>query len=503
MRIARREFLKAFGVGVCLSTIRSSSLLGSGSSGRPHIILCMADDQGWGDMAYNGHPVLKTPNFDAMAAAALRFDRFYAAAPVCSPTRGSVMTGRHPNRFGCFQWGHTLRPQEITIAEALKTVGYVTGHFGKWHLGSVRKGCPVNPGASGFDEWFSAPNFFDNNPILSREGIAVQTQGESSMVSVDAAIEFIRRNVGSSQPFLAVIWFGSPHRPHQAIEQDRALYGAHSEKEQHFYGVIAGMDRAFGKLRRELRALGIHENTILWYCSDNGGLPDVGATGGRGHKGTVYEGGLRVPAILEWPARIPVPEKTQIPCTTSDIYPTLVEIAGVKLEKQPPLDGISLVPLINGKMKSRPKPIGFWDYPARGVRTPSKEFMSELLAAQKAGNEAGDESRLRPDAGKITRQYPEDTFPGHSAWLDWPWKLHRIEAEKGLELALYNLAADPQERNNMAAKYPERAESMRAELEQWQKSVIRSLNGEDYQVLTKLRRLPEAVKGWLQVLPSP
>jgi len=263
------------------------------------------------------------------------------------------------------------------------------------------------------------------------------------------------------------------------------------------------MDRAFGKLRRELRALGIHENTILWYCSDNGGLPDVGATGGRGHKGTVYEGGLRVPAILEWPARIPVPEKTQIPCTTSDIYPTLVEIAGVKLEKQPPLDGISLVPLINGKMKSRPKPIGFWDYPARGVRTPSKEFMSELLAAQKAGNEAGDESRLRPDAGKITRQYPEDTFPGHSAWLDWPWKLHRIEAEKGLELALYNLAADSQEQNNMAAKYPERAESMRAELEQWQKSVIRSLNGEDYQVLTKLRRLPEAVKGWLQVLPSP
>lgn len=104
---------------------------------KPNIILCMADDQGWGDMAYNGHPVLQTPSFDAMAREAVRFDRFYAAAPVCSPTRGSVLTGRHPNRFGCFSWGYGLRPQELTIAEALKTAGYATGHFGKWHLGTL------------------------------------------------------------------------------------------------------------------------------------------------------------------------------------------------------------------------------------------------------------------------------------------------------------------------------------------------------------------------------
>ncbi|RMG23484.1 MAG: hypothetical protein D6730_14390 [Bacteroidetes bacterium] len=148
----------------------------------PNIVLVMADDQGWGDMGYYGHEVLQTPFFDAMASEALRFDHFYAAAPVCSPTRGSVLTGRHPNRFGCFSWGHTLRPQEITLAEALKQQGYVTGHFGKWHLGSVRPGSPVNPGASGFDQWLSAPNFFDNNPILSRNGIAEQTQGESSML---------------------------------------------------------------------------------------------------------------------------------------------------------------------------------------------------------------------------------------------------------------------------------------------------------------------------------
>jgi len=479
MQICRRTFLKA--AGAWLVAARPLVALGNAEAKKPNIILCMADDQGWGDMAYNGHPILKTPQFDAMAAASLRFDRFYAAAPVCSPTRGSVMTGRHPNRFGCFKWGHSLRPQEITIAEALKTAGYVTGHFGKWHLGSVVKGSPVNPGASGFDEWLSAPNFFDNDPILSREGTAVPTKGESSMVTADAAIEFIRKHARSPQPFLAVVWFGSPHGPHQAIERDRAPYKNQNEKLQHFYGEITGMDRAFGKLRRELRQLGIRENTILWYCSDNGGLPRVGSTGGRGNKGQIYEGGLRVPAILEWPARIAGHRVTAVPCNTSDIYPTLLDIAGVRMKNQPPLDGISLVALLEGRMKSRPKPMGFWDHPTGGVRTPSKEWMAGLWKAQQAGKDVDDPSRLRLDAGKITKQYPEDSFPGHCAWLDWPWKLHRIEKKAPVKFELYNLADDPRESHDCTAAQPERTKAMQAELETWLQSVARSLNGEDYQ----------------------
>jgi len=480
MEINRREFLKLSYTGLCIAITRSLPVLGDFSGKKPNIVLCMADDQGWGDMAYNGHPVLKTPNFDAMAASALRFDRFYAAAPVCSPTRGSVMTGRHPNRFGCFKWGHTLRPQEITVAKALKTAGYVTGHFGKWHLGPVCKGSPVNPGASGFDEWFSSPNFFDNNPILSREGIAVQTKGESSMITVDAAIEFIRKHADSPEPVLAVVWFGSPHNPHEAIERDRALYENQAEKLQHFYGEITGMDRAFGKLRRQLRELDIHENTILWYCSDNGGLPGVGSTGGRANKGKVYEGGLRVPAILEWPARIPDPQVTDVPCNTSDIYPTLLEIVGVKMENQPLLDGISLVPLIDSKMKTRPQPMGFWDHPTGGISTPSKKMMSELLELQKSGTKDDDSSRLRLDAGKITKKYSEDSFPGHAAWLDWPWKLHRIETKKGLKLELYNLVKDPEEKNDLSAQNATLSGVMKDKLEEWQRSVVRSLNGEDY-----------------------
>ena len=481
MTTSRREFLGALGASACLGAFRWALAADAPPRRKPNIVLCMADDQGWGDMAYNGHPVLKTPHFDAMAAEALRFDRFYAAAPVCSPTRGSVMTGRHPNRFGCFKWGRTLRPQEITVAEALKTAGYVTGHFGKWHLGSVRKGCPVNPGASGFDAWLSAPNFFDNDPILSREGIATPTKGESSIVTADAAIAFIRKHAKGPKPFLAVVWFGSPHGPHRAVEEDRRLYDDQPRNKQHFLGEVTGMDRAFGKLRAELRTLGIHRNTILWYCSDNGGLPRVGSTGGRGHKGQVYEGGLRVPAILEWPARITKPRTTSIPCNTSDIYPTLLDITGVRMPNQPPLDGVSLVPLLAGQMKARPKPMGFWDHPTGGIGTPSHKWMSELLAAQKAGDEAAEKSRRRLDAGKITKQYPEDTFPGHAAWLDWPWKLHRIQ-RKGPKpkLELYNLADDPGEKTDLATRQPDRTKALRLKLEAWLASVVRSLNGKDY-----------------------
>ena len=478
----RREFLHTMGRAALVTASAPLWAQDAPVSGKPNIVLCMADDQGWGDMGYNGHPTLRTPHFDAMATEALRFDRFYAHAPVCSPTRGSVLTGRHPNRFGCFRWGNSLRPQETTIAEALKTVGYATGHFGKWHLGSVCKGSPVNPGASGFDEWLSAPNFFDNHPILSREGKAVKIKGESSMVTVDGALEFIGRQAKGKRPFLAVVWFGSPHSPHRAIEQDRALYADQPKRMQHFCGEITGMDRAFGKLRSGLRELGIHENTILWYCSDNGGLPKVGATGGRANKGSLYEGGLRVPALLEWPAGGVGPRVTNVPCTTSDMLPTLAEIAGVRSKPGVPLDGISLVPLLDGKMAARPQPIGFWSYPAKGVSTPSAKLMGELLQAQQGGSDITDPGQLRTDAGEITKQYPEDAFPGHAAWLDWPWKLHRIPGKKGkpTRTELYNLLDDPMEKQNLAPGDATRVSGMLTALEAWQSSVVRSLNGKDY-----------------------
>ena len=137
---------------------------------RPNIILCMGDDHGWNETGYNGHPYVRTPVLDQMAGRGLRFDRFYAAAPVCSPTRGSVMTGRHPNRYGTFAPNFSIRPEEITLAQLLKPAGYACGHFGKWHLGPVKAGSPTNPGAMGFDTWLAHDNFFEMNPPLVRDG---------------------------------------------------------------------------------------------------------------------------------------------------------------------------------------------------------------------------------------------------------------------------------------------------------------------------------------------
>lgn len=464
--------------GLLLAACRAPEPSGPAS---PNVVLVMADDQGWGDMAYNGHSVLQTPHFDAASEEGIRFDRFYAAAPVCSPTRGAVMTGRHPNRFGCFSWGHTLRPQEQTIAEVFRQAGYATGHFGKWHLGPARLGTPTNPGASGFETWFSAPNYFDNDPIMSRQGWAEQVNGESSMITVEAAIPFMRDQVRKEKPFFAVIWFGSPHRPHIALDEDSLLYADEPEEMRHFLGEITAMDRAFGRLREAVSRMGIEECTIIWYTGDNGGLPESGATGGRGNKGQIYEGGLRVPAILLWPERFQDPFTFDLPSVSQDILPTLIAMTGIGTGTEAPLDGINLEPLIQDRMEKRPAPIGFWHYPKPGIRTPSAELMSELLSSQTAGNTTGDTGALRLNAWQTASGFAESDQTGHAAWLDWPWKLHRIEDEDGaVRLELYNLEVDSMETDNMVEDETARATRMLGELANWQRSVMRSQNGADY-----------------------
>ncbi|MFT6576726.1 MAG: arylsulfatase A-like enzyme, partial [Akkermansiaceae bacterium] len=191
---------------------------------RPNIILLMGDDHGWEEVGYNGHPYLKTPFLDEMAASGLRLDNFYAQ-PVCSPTRGNVLTGRHPNRYGTFTPGRSLRPEEITVAHLLRDAGYATGHFGKWHVGPVKKGSPTNPGAMGFDEWLSHDNFFEMDPVLSRNGGAPKKfYGESSEILIDEAINYIEKKKEADAPFFTVIWFGSPHEPYSGMETDLALY---------------------------------------------------------------------------------------------------------------------------------------------------------------------------------------------------------------------------------------------------------------------------------------
>ena len=443
---------------------------------RPNIILAMADDQGWGDMGYMGHKVLKTPVFDEMAKSGLRFDRFYAAAPVCSPTRASVLTGRHPNRMGCFQWGHTMRKHEITIAEALKNAGYTTSHFGKWHLGSVRADSEVAPGKNGFDEWASAPNFYENSPLFSHSGKVIETKGESSEVTVDLALKWMAKV--KDKPFLSVIWFGNPHGPHIGTDKFLKMYEGETKAYANFYAEITGMDAAMGQLREGIRKLGVADNTILWYCSDNGGLKPNSMAGLSGKKGSLLEGGIRVPGIIEWPAVIKKNRITHVPANTVDIYPTVLDLAGVKLPgHQPVLDGVSLAKLLRGEKFDRGNAFGFWNYKTSGRPMHAHRMLEELRREQQAG-----EVNPAPKAGFVGKQYPIDKFPHAAAWISGDWKLHRIPHKNGtsVQYKLYNVQRDKAEKLDLAPVQPERLIRMKTELAAWQKSVLHSLNGGDY-----------------------
>ncbi|MEM7699710.1 MAG: sulfatase-like hydrolase/transferase, partial [Verrucomicrobiota bacterium] len=303
----------------------------------PHIILVMADDQGWGQVGYRNHPHLKTPNLDAMAASGLRFERFYAGASNCSPTRATVLTGRSNDRTGVETHGFPLRLQEKTIAQALRDAGYATAHFGKWHLNGLRgPGVPVladdthHPGHFGFTYWSTLTNFFDRDPLINALGGSfTEVSGDSSEIIVDDAVAWIKKTIAeTNQPTFSVIWYGSPHDPMIASEADRAPFADLDSRTQHHLGEIVALDRSIGTLRTGLRELGITDQTLVWYCSDNGGLSNTGdgaAMGGlRGAKNTLFEGGLRVPGIIEWPAEI-APQITDEPAATVDIFPTLAK----------------------------------------------------------------------------------------------------------------------------------------------------------------------------------
>lgn len=420
-----------------LAVILATSLV---ANERPHIIFVMADDMGWGQTGYRGHPVLKTPNLDAMAAGGLRFERFYAGAPVCSPTRASVLTGRTNNRTGVLTHGYALRLQEKTIAQALKAVGYVTGHFGKWHLNGFKgPGAPVlgndprRPGAFGFDEWVSVTNFFDRDPLLSHQGKIVEHQGDSSEVAVTEAVKFLEKHHAGHQPMFAVVWFGSPHSPYRALDADKAAFSQLNDASANHYGELVALDRSVGVLRSALRRLQIAENTLLVFCSDNGGLPGIQpeTVGGlRGNKGSVYEGGLRVPGIMEWPAVIGS-RVTEYPACTMDLFPTVAEIVGLPSAVfLQPIDGISLKPLLTQELKARTNPIG---------------FRFNRMAAQVHG-------RYKI----LTNNVSGDRFE------------------------LYDLASDPSESEDLSSEQPDRLAELKRQLLAWNSTVDASFGGQDY-----------------------
>ncbi len=435
-----------------------------GSESQPNVILCMADDMGWGDTAYNGHPEIKTPHLDQMAAVGLRFDRFYSAAPVCSPTRGSCLTGRHPYRLGIpyANAGH-LEDDELTIAEILRGLGYRTGHFGKWHLGTLtktirdgRRGGTKKgsthyspPWNNGFDVCFSTEAQMPTWNPMSEQAVAGKfwtgpgrfakdnVDGDASRVVMDRAIEMIESSHSDGRLFFAVIWFHTPHSPVAAGPKHRRLYAGLSDDKQHYYGCLTAMDEQIGRLRRKIAELGVDRNTMLWFCSDNGpaakgggpgksaGGRQQGTSGGlRGRKGSLYEGGVRVPGLLVWPQVVTQSRVIDSPCVTSDYLPTTLDFIAPKSDnlKKRPIDGVSLKQIILGETTRRGTPIGF-------------------------------ESRKQ------------------LAWSGDQYKLYSSDAGQSFEL--YDLQADPAEATDIAASKPVVAKRMAAELEAWRDAVAR------------------------------
>lgn len=440
----------------------------------PNVIMIMSDDQGWGDVGFNGNSKIKTPHLDAMAANGVRFDRFYAAAPLCSPTRGSCLTGRFPFRYGILA-AHTggMRVGEITIAEMLKKQGYRTAHFGKWHVGWVKlkdagsRGFYSPPDQHGFDEHFATTSAVPTwNPTVTPEGwdrwgakpgepwkggapyfhngkeVTENMKGDDSRIIMDRVIPFIEAN--KAKPFFATVWFHAPHEPVLAGEQYRKLYAKHGKARQNLYGCITAMDEQIGRLRQKLRDLKIEKSTLVFFCSDNGpadqatkkGVASAGPF--KGHKHTMYEGGLLVPACAEWPGVIPSGKSTSVRCSTVDFFPTIAGITGHKFtaKQNRPIDGINLMPVITGDVQQRGSDL-FFGYRRLHSGIDGKAIIS------------GD------------------------------WKLLQ-EAKKDGAMRLYNLKEDPFAQMDLYNSKPEQVRLLRQKLQKLEGACRRSRDGADY-----------------------
>lgn len=437
----------------------------------PNIILIMADDLGWGDVGFNGNTVIKTPNLDALAGEGIIFDRFYSACAVSSPTRASVLTGRNPYRMGVFHANTgILRPEEVTLPEMLRQQGYMTGHFGKWHLGTLTcEEKDANRGRIGNLKEYNPPiehgytealvteskvptydpmrkpaqcdgRFWDCLPEgekgvpygtaywkITGEKETQNLNGDDSRVIMDRALPFMERSKRYGRPFFSVLWFHTPHLPCVAGPEYAAMYANYPIQERNYYGCITAMDAQIGRLVAFLKEQGLYENTIICFCSDNG--PEVktpGSTAGlRGRKRDLYEGGIRVPAFAVWPSQLQGGERTSQIAITSDYLPTFAELLSLP---EPPyqLDGESLYPCL-AEHDARKKPLVFV-FQQQGV--------------------------------VMEQQY-------------------KLVYQKG-KYELYDIIRDPSEKNDLAEKHPAEVERLKKMLDEEITKYRRSFEGDEY-----------------------
>ncbi len=431
---------------------------------RPNILVILCDDLGYGDLACYGHPHIKTPNLNRLAAEGIRFTDCYSAAPVCSPSRVGLMTGRNPNRVGVYDWIPHQHPMhmgadERTIANVLRDAGYDTGLFGKWHCNGVFNGPEQpQPDQHGFDYWFATQNNASPshaNPInFVRNGKDVGPQlGYSCQLVAKEASQWITNRKSAAKPFFGFVCFHEPHEPVDSPANLVKRYAgvAKNDDEAQYFANVENMDAAVGSLMKTLEAQGLTENTLIFFTSDNG--PETlnryksadrsyGTVGPlRGMKLWIYDGGIRVPGIVRWPAAIKAGQTIHEPVCSVDLMPTFTRLAGGELPQSKPLDGADLTALFtHGGSVERTTPL-FWSY-------------YRAFPKPKAALREGDWMVLGywdgPDLG-----------PGGSVQHG---DSELIKKHELVGFELYNLKDDPAQSRDLAGSEPQRLQTLAKKL---------------------------------------
>ncbi len=367
-----------FSLWITILPFLFSSPVFSEETKAPNFIVVLADDLGYGDLACYGNPDIRTPHLDRFASQGLRLTDCYAAAANCSPSRTGLMTGRTPWRVGVHNWIPMLSPvhvkaSEITVATLLRDGGYDTCQTGKWHLnGNFNLPGQPQPNDHGFNHWFSIQNNAlpnHKNPWnFVRNGIPVgPLEGYSADLVTDEAVNWLRGKRDLDKPFFMYVCYSEPHEPVASAERFTRQYAQFEDPAQRaYYGNVTQMDAGFGRLMAELDSLGLADDTLVFFTSDNG--PAVtrfhpyGSAGDlRAKKGHIWEGGIRVPGIIRWPGRIKAGSISSEPVCGVDVLPTLCELAGIEKPKDRKIDGTSIVPLFSEKKITRETPL-YWHF---------------------------------------------------------------------------------------------------------------------------------------------
>ena len=461
--IRRRDFLKILGAAAAASA-RPPVLRAEPQTTRPNIVFINMDDLGWKDVAFMGSKFYETPNIDKLAAEGMIFTNAYANAANCAPSRACVMSGQYSPRHGVYTVGSSARgsaktrkliptknrtdlpDDNVTIAEALKASGYISATMGKWHLGSDPKtqGFDVNVagGAAGHPRSYFSPY---RNPRLADgpKGQHLPHRLTSEAVKFIEANKTPSTSSGQARPMFLYLPYFSVHTPLQAPKDIAAKYRTKTPAGGQGHSVYAAMiesaDANIGRLMKKIDQLGLRENTVVIFTSDNGGIAKISSQApARAGKGSYYEGGIREPLIVRWPAKIKPGSKCDTPVIGIDFYPTLLEMTGTKKPAGKVLDGVSLMPVLtqSGKLADRAL---FWHFP---------------IYLQKYSSQDGSRDPLFR------------TRPG-CAMRAGDWKLHEYFEDGGMEL--YNLAEDLGERNNLADKMPDKTRELHRIMLRWRK----------------------------------